>query len=317
MLHIDDCIDAFLLATSYLQKSLHGWSFQLHTPRTFLDAFNVAKGESVPVIKVVDTVVRLTRSKSPLQYISGDARFPNVYKGSTTKARDVLGFSAKVDIDSGLLALVKVYLQRTHDFLTNRLATTCGKSASSLAVNAQLQKLNGCSVHVEVDVQGEFASVLPRVIDGQRHWLATREISSPGLSTIPLITSVSRDGSKTLVRMHADAEGSPYLGVKRARRPPKKHPKVAPTNRQVTLESASENGIASSGLIVDWELEVNPEQSAIRLVVPGTSTHLVGPTYLGGNFSIIPIDSSVWPFRMTPLCCPAPAPWPFASEDRA
>lgn len=74
---------------------------------------------------------------------------------------------------------------------------------------------------------------------------------------------------------------------------------------------------SGAAVIVEWELEVNAEQSAVRLVVPGTDYFLMSPTTMGGRFSLVSKAArNVWPFRITPTCCPSPVPWPFARDDR-
>ena len=114
-MHIDDCVEAFLLAVAQLTKSISPWfpSVLPFSSRTSFEAFNVASGESAKASTVTSTILYLTRSQSPLQTITGDTRFPNVYKGSTLKASTVLGFKAKVGVKKGLGKFVKAYMRRT------------------------------------------------------------------------------------------------------------------------------------------------------------------------------------------------------------
>ena len=53
--------------------------------------------------------------------------------------------------------------------------------------------------------------------------------------------------------------------------------------------------------------------------LPGTNRQLF-PTFVGGNFTITESNlgesERPGPFRITPLCCPSPAPWPFVADDR-
>ena len=70
--------------------------------------------------------------------------------------------------------------------------------------------------------------------------------------------------------------------------------------------------------VVKWELELKPDDyTAVRLVVPGTDLYLMSPTIVGGNFTIVSKKTkNEWPFRVTPICCDAPGPWPFFRDDR-
>ncbi|KAG8939592.1 hypothetical protein FRC04_006214, partial [Tulasnella sp. 424] len=39
------------------------------------------------------------------------------------------------------------------------------------------------------------------------------------------------------------------------------------------------------------------------------------PISAGGDFHLVSSDLEVWPFRVSPICCEAPPPWPFFQED--
>lgn len=251
----------------------------------------------------MNTLVSLIRSKSPIRYIPGDARFPNVYRGNTAKAQSVLGYTPAVTIEEGLLRYVKAYLRRTRDFLDGRCKETCGEASPSLVANAQIEKLDGCYVHIEVDVLGQFAPLKPP--EGDEPWSITNEVAPHFLHTA--ITHQS--GSHIpRIRLHTSDSDHTFLGIFEDVFQP----------GPVTLSKLTAADIDSgAAVIVEWELEVNAEQSAVRLVVPGTDYFLMSPTTVGGRFSLVSkAASNVWPFRITPTCCPSPVPWPFARDDR-
>lgn len=251
----------------------------------------------------MDTLVSLTRSKSPIRYIPGDARFPNVYRGNTEKAQRVLGYTPAVTIEEGLLRYVKAYLRRTRDFLNGRVEETCGEASPSLVVNAQIEKLDGCYVHIEVDVLGQFAALKPPGGD-ESAWSITSEVSLYFLHA-----AVTRQsGHVPHIRLHTSDNDHTFLGLfKDDFRP-------GPVTLSKLTAAIVDSGAA---VITEWELEVNAEQSAVRLVVPGTDYFLMSPTTVGGRFSLVSKAArDVWPFRITPTCCPSPAPWPFVLDDR-
>ena len=181
-MYIDDCVEAFSLEVSRLAKSVIPWSPSALTfsSRPSFEAFNAASGESAKASSGISILVYLTHSQSPIQIIGGDTRFPNVYKGSTVKANTVLGLKAKVAMREGLRKFVTAYRRRTSAFLEESIKSSCGprtgltatvnageerpsmQVVSRFAVNSQqLDKLNGCSVHVVMNIDGELATLGP------------------------------------------------------------------------------------------------------------------------------------------------------------
>lgn len=301
-------------AISNLEASLRrGWSFT--TPRTLSNTFNVASGSSVLVSHIVDTVVRLTHSKSPIQRIPGDPWLWNGYLGDITKARKLLGFRAQLEIDSGLQSLVDEYLRRTEDFLDQKIVSMCGNVSSTLALNQQLEKLDGCNVHIEFDVQGEYMNLLAPLNGSGGPWNLAQDMAHPTKEFIPVMLSVSTQSGKYLVQIRS-IWGDLLLGVETALQPPEGQHRESSDYRRVDVEGLDETHV-SSKYITDWEVRVKPDGTAARLVIPGTETHLVPPSVLGGRFALSSIAfKDSWPIRISPLCCPAPAPWPFSNDDR-
>ncbi|KZO99764.1 glycosyltransferase family 47 protein [Calocera viscosa TUFC12733] len=291
MLHIDDCIDAFLLAIRRLSSSVSGNRFT--TPRTSLDQFNVANGKNVPAQQLVDKLLQLARSKSPIQRLKGDNRFPDSYTGSTVKAEQVLGYRAQVSIDEGLLRLVRLYLHRTQRFLTKKIGSQCYDKAPELAINTQIEKLHDCMVHVTANIGGRLATVTP---DNQRF------VVKDSFPAAPFASSIQRGPSgKYLLRLRDWHWPFMFLGLK--------------------TENFNQPGSINDGIADDqeaevwWEMEVSPEQAAIKLILPGSDYQLSPPNFFSGNFSWEPRTADIYPFKITPICCPSPAPWPFADED--
>lgn len=298
LIHIDDVVDAFLLAVQQLTHRRTEWSFK--SPRTFFDAFNVASGSSAPVDDLIDKIVRYTRSKSPIQYIHGDDRFPNVYRGSTDKAWTKLGFRAAVSVEEGVLRLVKLYLQRTERVLQKKIDSECGLEAPNSQENADLHKLNNCQAHVDMDVQGELTILgSPDDVNDNRWHAGTT------LPPYPVRTFVKYD-----------ADGKPLLAVKEKDQDYFFGIRHSPTPKEgsVKVERIWRNDIAA-GDYVDWEMEVNAEEGTMKLILPGFPLQLKPPASPGGNFYLVPSELEIWPFRVTPICCPAPPPWPFFRDD--
>jgi len=93
--YVDDMIEGVLLAMSH--------------PKAIGESFNIGNQRAVTTIYgLASAVVRVLESKSPIgftrkDYVDVELRVPSV-----TKARELLGFEAKVDLDEGI--------QRTADF---------------------------------------------------------------------------------------------------------------------------------------------------------------------------------------------------------
>ncbi|KAF8307239.1 hypothetical protein DL93DRAFT_2177708 [Clavulina sp. PMI_390] len=332
MLHQDDCVDAFMLAISHINTSLHHhnkWPFAPFTssPSFSFEVYNIASSFTAKIPSLVDTIVTLTNSKSPIRYIATDSQYPNVYRVDTTKARKFLGFNARVTIQKGLRLYVKTHLQHLSSFLSRTFESTCWQSSAASKDFEQqyldILKLDGCLAHVDLDVQGEFVGLTPPDFEEGDHW-----------SVRPLNAATHKDDEDTthqsdpptLIRLRGweretfDGAEPSYLGIWRDANDasiapgPVKLGKIFETN--LTTSSAGKRPL------VDWELHVNPDsrESTVRLVVPETNPplQLISPTYIGGNFSLAHVDArsdNVWNIRLSPTCCPSPPPWPFSQND--
>jgi nucleoside-diphosphate-sugar epimerase len=97
--YVDDIVDAVLLC--------------LEKPEAVGQAFNIGNPRSVNTIyDLARTVVRLSGSRSQLKFVDWpftdvELRIPNI-----AKARKLLGFEPKVDLEEGLLRTIEWYRQR-------------------------------------------------------------------------------------------------------------------------------------------------------------------------------------------------------------
>ena len=98
--YVDDMVDALLLC--------------LERPEAVGQSFNVGNARSaVTIFDLAQRVKRLTEAQGevvfqPLHYADVELRIPNV-----EKAREVLGFEAKVDLDEGLARTIAWYRERS------------------------------------------------------------------------------------------------------------------------------------------------------------------------------------------------------------
>jgi nucleoside-diphosphate-sugar epimerase len=97
--YVDDIVDAVLL--SLVRPEAVGQAFNVGNPRSVLTIYDLAR-----------TVVRLSGSSSRLRYVEWphtdvELRIPNI-----AKARRLLGFEPKVDLEEGLLRTIAWYRER-------------------------------------------------------------------------------------------------------------------------------------------------------------------------------------------------------------
>ncbi|KAG8862715.1 hypothetical protein FRB96_000725 [Tulasnella sp. 330] len=307
MLYIDDCVDAFLLAIKSLKEHSQKWS--LFSPRTYLDMLDVASGTNdVSVTHLVDKIIRLTRSKSPIRTIptvSGNKLVSIVpeYEGSKGSAPRLPQLTDAVSLDDGLLRLTRAYLKRTEHALTNQIHSTCSQLARPIT-DTDLLKFDNCTAYITFDVLG------------QSHVLSNKDLGAfmmdEEFPPKPIKTFATRRKSdgKTVIRILGNAKNGEkhrrWLGV------------TSPITNggvfQRELSGVEMKNVGASNALVDWELDINAELGAVRLLLAGT-TYQLYPAALRGEFTLVNREVDIWPFRITPVCCQAPLPWPFMEDD--
>jgi nucleoside-diphosphate-sugar epimerase len=97
--YVDDVVEGILLALS--REEAVGHAFNIGNPRSTLTIYNLAR-----------EIVRLSSSSSPITFVHWpeadvELRIPNI-----AKARELLGFSAKVDLEEGLLRTIQWYRRK-------------------------------------------------------------------------------------------------------------------------------------------------------------------------------------------------------------
>ncbi len=299
MLHIDDCMAAFMLAIDRLERSR---TSRFSFGRNELESFNVASGSLARSQDLVDTIIGLFDSKSPVQSLTGDDRFPNVYRGSTAKAAKILGFKAKIDIDEGILRLARAYLTKTERFLTKKIATRCDVPAP-----VDLQKLDQCSILFMGSIAGHLDAIKP----DHDYWTTTRTIqpSDPKLQAPLMYLAVRTTQSGVTKVIISQGKDGPRLTL------PAGHGS-SPQPGFVNLKAVKPAQLVE-GDVSEWDMTVDAETGTVRLILPRSNLHLAPPILDDDPFSLVPKnDDDPGLFRITPICCPTPGPWPFSKDNR-
>jgi len=96
--YIDDFIDGLLLAMT--EPSAVGESFNIGNSRAVITAYGLAQ-----------TVVRVLSSKSQIRFVKKDYADVQLRVPSVAKARELLGFEAKVDLEQGIPPTAEFFKQ--------------------------------------------------------------------------------------------------------------------------------------------------------------------------------------------------------------
>ncbi|KAG9005282.1 hypothetical protein FRB93_009836 [Tulasnella sp. JGI-2019a] len=298
LLHIDDCVHAFILTIKRLterrQKRFFG------TPATYYETFDVSSGSEVSFTDVIDKAVRFSRSKSPIQYIpQKDTVVSNV-----AKAPRLPGFETTVPIDEGLLRLTQDYLRRQEKALADELQSRCSQPPRPVS-NDDLMKLNDCTVHILIDIEGSLEVLTNK---DQGAFMYKNKFPPDLLKTY--VRRRESDG-KVLIRILGNAKDSGRDSRWLAVQMPLKNGGVFVEE----MPGPQAKWPVGNDTLVDWEVETNVEQGTVRLLLADTPYQLRGPAMGGGGFRLVSRDEDIWPFRITPVCCKAPLPWPFYEDD--
>jgi hypothetical protein len=269
MIHIDDVIDAFASAVNRLRD-------RIGTPTSAIEVYNVGTGTSTPAIELIQKVMALTNSSSPVQTIPGDDRFPDRYIGSTTKAQEVLGFSAKIGQDQGLHRLAMSFIANTIDYLEDKVNAEC--STPTTYSSADLAALDGCTGTISVNGPEQIEYLQKAEGEGSKfEWVDSDEPQTWQFS----VSHKSRD-----VRIRFFQIGQ---------------------EGQDTYFEATEPGHLL-GSRTEFAAKVDSQTGFVALSFPSSQADMVPEHLLTSKNKI--------QYRLTPFCCPGkPTPWPFYVED--
>ncbi len=97
-------------AWCYVDDFIEGLMLAIEHPNAIGEAFNIGNARAVvTVFGLAQTVVRVLESKSPIRYIYKDYVDVELRVPSVQKAREKLGFDAKVDLEEGIARTADFY----------------------------------------------------------------------------------------------------------------------------------------------------------------------------------------------------------------
>ncbi|KAJ7493303.1 hypothetical protein B0H11DRAFT_1858695 [Mycena galericulata] len=316
LLHIDDCVDAFTLAATRLERKV-----QSNSPETApatLEIYDIAGSGPLVLRRLVDKVVFLTRSKSPIQTLQQDDRFPVHYVESPDTMTILPGYAPKIFVDDGLIRLVRLYLERSAAHLKRKAERECAQESPPpyALANADLLKLDGCTANLLMDIDStiwslafDFNPKRPEAPDDMGSevegfiWIISENIIPDPVK----ISIESREG-RFFVQIYANRTYAAHrLGVF--------SPSLPEFTKGFMFDHVEPRKVGSNMAVAEWEMIVNQRNGTFKLVLPDSGYQVSPPTIYDGWFSWVPVEQDIYPFRLSPICCPAPPPWPFYEQD--
>src|SRR5262249_13566236 len=94
--YVDDIVDGVMLAIT--KNEAVGQAFNIGNPRCVITVYNLAR-----------EIIRLTNSSSKIRFEQTDRADVELRVPSITKARQLLGYEPKVDLEEGLLRTIEWY----------------------------------------------------------------------------------------------------------------------------------------------------------------------------------------------------------------
>jgi UDP-glucose 4-epimerase len=99
-------------AWCYVDDMIEGVTLAMTHPAAVGESFNIGNQRAVTTIfGLANTVVRILESKSPIVFTRKDYADVELRVPAVTKAREILGFEAKVDLEEGIRRTANAYRQ--------------------------------------------------------------------------------------------------------------------------------------------------------------------------------------------------------------
>ena len=97
-------------AWCYVDDMVHGVLLSMTHPNAVGESFNIGNNRAVATIYgLANTIVRVIGSKSPIRFTRKDYVDVELRVPAVTKARELLGFEAKVDLEEGICKTAEYY----------------------------------------------------------------------------------------------------------------------------------------------------------------------------------------------------------------
>lgn len=273
LLHVTDAVSAIVLAMDHLATKRGPSS---------MDVFTVAPNQPQTVRALIEKIMRLTRSKSPVMTIPRDGMYPEVAPAEV--GTRVPGWEPKVTADDGLLKLATKLTEESVTFLHKKREASCHvKHSYSIA---DVFALDGCSGSLAMENNGYVA--FAHIKEGQE-----KDGVWPEPESVWRETDMPTDWTFHVSRSGRDFELS-LTGSTRKREPA----------MNVTFE-----GHAFRIKAVDADTG--------HLTLSLSTGAPYAPQKFDNDWENAPEDTglSSTVFRLTSWCCPTAPPWPFYEDD--
>lgn len=319
LLHISDAVKGLLAAVKRLDASASTVSS--------LESFNLVKGGKRWMQgEIVDIIRSEVQSLSPVRDI-GDHKMQLVgwAEFSNKVALENLGWKPEIELPYGLAQAVVQLANDAADYTKNFMAHECPATddldvphigmgpvemVEADARNRDLYKIHNCTVNIGFDRNGFVDHI--KCEDG-KHCVAnvTKVPSYNWNQTVWYVQTVPGSPKESNGRAKVkfwQENGMGYLGVAQSE---------LDAGGPVTFELFNDGD--TPAYQDTFEIEVSPDSSALRLLLPGRSKQIhATPDPTGSEQSVFVVNEvrdDQYDMRFAVLCCPSEGDWPLFLDD--
>ncbi|OCF32658.1 hypothetical protein I316_05579 [Kwoniella heveanensis BCC8398] len=318
LLHVDDAVSGILKAILKLEDT------SLIPGQEEVEAINLVQGQRWKTQDIVEVVRTQSHSMSPIRDI-GDKHTPELPMLSAAGALQVLGWKPTISPTIGLgLALEQLseeIAEYSRQYHHQHCAPTADFPASDGHVvtkfvederNRNMKKLEGCTVNMAFDHEGWLHHV--KCEDGKHCMADGQKVTAMNWNQSVFIVRQVKGGPRDdrVVRVVFEEEkGMGYLGYK------KLDEAGSSLENQVGLELFKDYDKGS----IEFDVEVNPHASFLRLLIPGTDNQIHAVSNTANHSTIFTIEHTAkfidphFDMRLNVLCCPSEGDWPLLLDD--
>ncbi|KAK8854600.1 hypothetical protein IAR55_003339 [Kwoniella newhampshirensis] len=313
LLHVEDAVDGIFKALSELERQA------ANDEPNRLETVNLVTGVRRLTEEIVELVRTETHSMSPVRDI-GDHHAPRFPNYSPAKAAQVLGWTPKIGLASGLGIAVTELSEEIATYSRGYLHEHCaptvdfpaleGEKATAFVEderNRDLTRLDGCTVNMGFDHDGWLHHV--KCEDGKHCTADGQKVTAMNWNQSVFIVRKVRENrfkERTVRVAFEEEKGMGYLGLSKKE------------GGDVGLELFKENTDEAQ---IHFDVQVQPDASYLRLLIPDSGKQLHAVANVTNDQTRFSLESTAkfteppFDLRMNVLCCPSEGNWPLLLDD--
>lgn len=313
-LHVNDAIDGILRVIDFVGRSEGGEA---------LETFNLVKGgKRWMQQEVVDLMRAETKTMSPLRDIGDKKATVSSAQYSSKRANDVLAWTPAVDLPLGLALATTALAEDSVEYANNFLSRHCPQYGADVGAmqtpavpedqrNRDLWKLHNCTVNLGFNHDGWLHHV--KCQDGKNCGADNKKVVSYNWNAtvwnIHVVPESHSSNGRAQVKF-AQENGAGWLGIRKT--------DIAGGGE---VEWALFRDNDPEPFVNTFEVEVAPDSSALRIMLPGTQPQPIYAHSKGEEtiFNLETIEAAVtephYDMRINMLCCQSEGDWPLLLDD--